>query len=852
MASERKNKNTGENPTLQRGTLGTFAGVFTPSILTIVGLILFLKTGFVVGSAGLGRALLIILLANSISILTSISLSAIATNLRVKGGGDYYVISRTLGVQYGGALGIVLFLAQSVSIAFYAIGFGAVLTSVLGLQASWYPQAIAAIAVACLFVPAWLGADWATRFQYVVMAVLIAGIAAVYVGGISAWDMDNLRVNLSPANDLSFWLLFAIFFPAVTGFTQGVSMSGDLKDPGKSLSRGTFAAVGLSMLIYLSVAVVLAAARPGAQLVSDDTTAMRGIAILPGLVDAGAIAATLSSALASFLGAPRILQSLAGDRVFPFLNAFAKGSGPSNNPRRGVLLSLVIAFATISLGNIDDIAPVVSMFFLISYGLLNYATYFEARANSPSFRPRFRFFHARLSLLGGLACLGAMLAIHPLAGAIALAVIFSIHQYISRTVVVDRWVDSDRSHRFQRVREDLLAISSDLEHPLNWRPVLLAFSDSPKRRRRLLRFASWLEGNSGLCTIVRIVPGQGSEARRAQKEALKALKAEIDTLKLPAFPRVIVAADPEIAAPVVIQSHGLGPVRPNTVLLNWYDQSSAYGEPGLRSYGRYLRMGLRFGCNLVLLAAGPDEFAVVEQVRSSDRRIDVWYRDDATGRLCLLLAYLMTRTKGWKDARIRLLAAAPKEKSRDEAQQELEQMLEDARIPAELLIVDDPGHEAVVRASSASSVVFLPFRLTDEGPTSVHEGPLDDLLRKLGITTLVLARQDIDLDAEPEEGKPAQIAEAVDAAAKTEKTARKIEKEAAKAEKEARETKEKLDAAASTPGETDQVRELTEEAREAEEAAEKSKRRAAKARAKAEDAGRAADTLTGDVETEED
>ena len=315
MADREGKEEAGTNE-VRGGALGTFAGVFTPSILTILGLILFLKTGYVVGSAGLPRALLIVLLANLISVLTSISLSAVATNLRVKGGGDYYLISRTLGVRYGGALGIVLFLAQSVSIAFYAIGFAEVLSSTLRLQESWWPQAIAAVAVACLFVLAWLGADWATRFQYVVMTVLVTGIVAFYVGGIPAWDADNLRTNLSSGGGPPFWVLFAIFFPAVTGFTQGVSMSGDLRDPGKSIPRGTFAAVGLSMLVYISAVVIFAAARPGARLVLDDTNAMRSLAILPGLVDAGAIAATLSSALASFLGAPRILQSLAADRVF--------------------------------------------------------------------------------------------------------------------------------------------------------------------------------------------------------------------------------------------------------------------------------------------------------------------------------------------------------------------------------------------------------------------------------------------------------------------------------------------------------------------------------------------------------
>ena len=177
------------------GTLGTFAGVFTPSILTILGIILFLRLGYVVGNAGLGLALLILLLANGISVLTSVSLSAIATNLKVKGGGDYYLISRTLGVEFGGAIGIVLFLAQSVSIAFYCIGFGEALTGILPQSTKAFPQIIAALAVAFLFIFAWLGADWATRFQYVVMATLVAALISFFIGGFAKWDNTILIQN---------------------------------------------------------------------------------------------------------------------------------------------------------------------------------------------------------------------------------------------------------------------------------------------------------------------------------------------------------------------------------------------------------------------------------------------------------------------------------------------------------------------------------------------------------------------------------------------------------------------------------------------------------------------------------
>ena len=188
-----------------------------------------------VGNAGLGLTLLILLLANGISVLTSVSLSAIATNIRVKGGGDYYLISRTLGHEFGGAIGIVVFLAQSVSIAFYCLGFGEALAPLFSANPNILPQIIAAAAVSFLFIFAWLGADWATRFQYVVMAVLVAAIISFFIGGFLSWDSARLVQNWSSTRTgLGFWVLFAIFFPAVTGFTQGVSMSGDLRDPAKA------------------------------------------------------------------------------------------------------------------------------------------------------------------------------------------------------------------------------------------------------------------------------------------------------------------------------------------------------------------------------------------------------------------------------------------------------------------------------------------------------------------------------------------------------------------------------------------------------------------------------------------
>jgi len=840
MSSARRIK-LGAKPS--RGTLGTFAGVFTPSILTILGIILFLRLGYVVGSAGLGRALLIICLANIISVLTSISLAAIATNLRVKVGGHYYLISRTLGVEFGGAIGIVLFLAMSVSIAFYCIGLGEAVASMIPNAGEALPQIIAAVAILFLSMFAWLGADWATRLQYVVMGVLAASLLSFYLGGLAHFDGALLAQNWSaPAVGPSFWILFAIFFPAVTGFTQGVSMSGDLKEPSRSITLGTFAAVGISIVIYLTVAVVFAAVMPKEAL-SRDYHAMNHVAVVGWLISAGVIAGTLSSAMASLLGAPRILQSLAQDRIFSFLLPFAQGAGPVQNPRRGVLFSAGIAMATVGLGKLNVIAPVVSMFFLISYGLLNYATFYEARGASPAFRPTFRWFHNRLSLLGALGCLGVMLAIDLVSSAVAVAVLFGIHQYLQRTAGPARWADSKRAYHFQLMREHLFAIPGEPDHPRDWRPQLLVFSDDPPRRRNLLRFASWIEGDSGLTTAVKILVGQGKKVYQQRAEAEAEFREEIEGLGLNAFFKVVVAADFRIGAQTLFQSFGIGPIRANTILLNGPEQLIDEKDPqGRRQYGRYLSEAFRLGSNVVIFNAQEERWSHVEGLPTQDRRIDLWWWDDATSRLMLLFAYLMTRKDEWSEARIRVLAPTPSKGAKRNLEN-LRQTLEDVRISAEPEVIVEPSIDTVVEQSADAAFVFLPLHVRGSQLVSPLGVSFDEILSRIPLGALVIAAEDIDLEAEPEEGRPGEIAAALDAAADADRLASEKEKEATKTAEFAEEKLGEMKRASETDRSKDELTEMKTAFREAEKVAKKAAREAERARADADEATKTADEL---------
>lgn len=747
--------------------LGTFAGVFTPSVLTILGLILFRRLGYVVGAAGTANVLFIIVLANVISVLTTMSLSAIATNMRVKSGGDYYLISRSLGPEFGGALGIVLFLAQAISVAFYCIGFAEGLSFLLPETWPRLASVVAAAAVLFLFIFAWLGSDWATRLQYVVMAALAAALVSFFVGGTLQFSSATLHANWSQGagDGLDFWTLFALFFPAVTGFTQGVSMSGDLRDAGRSLPAGTFAAVGVSFVVYAAAVFVLAGSLTNAELVIGYDSMDRVAAVRP-LITLGVVAATLSSALASFLGAPRILQALSSDRIFPFLAPFARGEGSANNPRRAVLLTLGIALFVVSLGGINLIAPIVSMFFLISYGLLNYATALEARAQSPSFRPRFRWFHYRASLVGAAACLGVMLMINPWASAVALALLFALHHYVQRLAPPHRWADSRRDHHFQAVRTHLLAMAKEPVHPRNWRPHLLVFSDEARRRAALVEFATTIEGGAGLTTVVRLLEGSGEQSIAACREAQKELQADIDAHDLKAFALVVAGPSLETTAATLVQSYGIGPIHANTILLNWLDEQpgveSSSTDRGERLFARTLRTAARLGMNIVVLDAKEQPWETVRAAAARDRRVDVWFSDDRTGHLMLLLAYMIMRTDEWREARIRLLVRTSEE-AREAAAAHTREVLKDVRIDAEVVPIVARDYDDIVARSDDASLVLLPLRLRQTRVVDPFGEPIHPLLEALPVVALTAAIEDIDLDAEPEDDESSNA----DAAQKT-------------------------------------------------------------------------------------
>ncbi len=409
------------------GGLGTFGGVFTPSILTILGVIMYLRFGWVVGNVGLIGTLLIVTISTLITFLTALSISAIATDQHVRIGGAYYMISRSLGIESGGAIGIPLYIALAFSVALYTVGFA---ESVVGVFPSLDMTTVGLITTVGVAALALTSAKVAIRAQYFIMFGIVLSLLSLAFG--SPIEQSNIEMwGAADRHSESFWNVFAVFFPAVTGIMAGVNMSGDLENPAKSIPRGTFYAIGAGYLVYMVLPIILAN-RADAVTLIEDPLIMRKIAYWGDAILIGVWGATLSSAVGSILGAPRVLQALARDGVLPrWLRWLGRGEGEDDTPRIGTLLTLAVALAAVWFGDLNMIAPVLTMFFLTTYGVLNIAAGVEQLLKSPSFRPQFRV-HWSLSLLGAIGCISVMVLINVVATGIAFLFVVIIFVWLQR------------------------------------------------------------------------------------------------------------------------------------------------------------------------------------------------------------------------------------------------------------------------------------------------------------------------------------------------------------------------------------------------------------------------------------
>lgn len=723
-----------------RNGFSTFGGVFTPCVLTILGVIMYLRLGQVVGRAGVLGALLIVLLAASITFLTSLSLSAIATNTRVKGGGPYFLISRTLGAQFGAAIGIVFYLAQAVAVALYVIGFAETVAGTFGFHPD-HIVSLASLVNGAVFVCVYIGAGWTIRVQYGILAVVVLSLLSFFAGALPMWNPALLNVNLGHAfeGNENFIVMFALFFPAVTGMTAGANMSGDLKEPGRSIPLGTLSAVGATTLVYLAMVVVLGAACPREGLLTD-TLSLTRVAWSGPLITAGIFAATLSSALGSMMGAPRILQAFAQDNIFTSLRFFARGSGRAGEPRRAILLTFGVAQAGIMLGDLNAIAPVITMAFLITYGTLNLATFYESITHNPSYRPRFRYCHWSTALAGALGCLVVMFLIAPAQALVAIITMALLYYYVGTRKIKARWGDLQHGVLFERVRKNLVKLEALAYHPKNWRPIILALSGGGWDRPHIAVYGYWFTAGNGILSLGQIITGDIADriARRDSQELL--LRQFIQKQGLEAFPAVVVAPTLADGIESLVQCYGIGMLRPNTVLTGW---PSEYAKA--EAFFATMRNIIQLRHNVVcvrLIGDPADPWAV------PDGTIDVWWRGKGNGPLMLLFAYLLSLNPEWRDRPLRLMRVVANRAGEEGVYAHLSELIQASRIPATpgVIVSDDPS-AAIVTTSSRAALVILGFDLPEKEGERQFYAHMEEMTRMLPRCAFVYSAGGMELDA---------------------------------------------------------------------------------------------------------
>ncbi|XP_072201838.1 solute carrier family 12 member 1 isoform X1 [Excalfactoria chinensis] len=604
---------------------GWVKGVLVRCMLNIWGVMLFIRLSWIVGQAGIGLGVIIILLATMVTSITGLSTSAIATNGFVRGGGAYYLISRSLGPEFGGSIGLIFAFANAVAVAMYVVGFAETVVELLKesdtimVDESNDIRIIGTITVVCLLGISVAGMEWEAKAQVILLIVLLIAIANFFIGtviptnnekkarGFFNYQASIFAENFGPdfRSGEGFFSVFAIFFPAATGILAGANISGDLEDPQGAIPKGTMLAILITTVAYIAVAVCAASC------VVRDATGNINDTVIPGmscngssacnlgydfsrcrsqpcdyglmnnfqvmsmvsgfgpLITAGIFSATLSSALASLVSAPKVFQALCKDNVYKGLHFFAKGYGKNNEPIRGYVLTFVIAMAFILIAQLNTIAPIISNFFLASYALINFSCFHASYAKSPGWRPAFRYYNMWISLFGALLCCGVMFVINWWAALITYVIELFLYIYVTYKKPEVNWGSSTQALCYIKALDSALALTTVEDHVKNFRPQCIALTGAPMIRPALLDITHTFTKNNGLCICCEVYTGPRKLCVKEMNSGMAKKQAWLTKNKRKAFYAAVAADSFRDGVKSLLQASGLGRMKPNTLVIGF-------------------------------------------------------------------------------------------------------------------------------------------------------------------------------------------------------------------------------------------------------------------------------------------
>uniref|UniRef100_A0A914WPA5 Solute carrier family 12 member 6 n=1 Tax=Plectus sambesii TaxID=2011161 RepID=A0A914WPA5_9BILA len=832
----------------KKANLGLILGVYLPTIQHIFGVTMFLRLYWCVGIMGVGQSFGMIFLCALCTLLTSISMSAIATNGVVESGGSYFMISRNLGPEFGTAVGVLFYFANAVATSMYLVG--GVEIVLLYIFPSWtiggpevhqetglmgmmthniriYSTALLFI----VFIVVALGVKFVQLFAPLSLMGVILSILAIYAGtvekainphsGISVCMLDdqllqsrvflpesatvddickyctrNVSVspmltaayctnsscevsfsngtlrcvagfpgitsgvffeNFGPAyaaegesypgvkanksrevfQDLTttFYVLLAIFFPSVTGIMTGSNMSGDLKDPQKSIPTGTIAAQLTTSVIYLTLCLVMGASINGAVLRDKYGQGLAGNMVVaelawpnPWVLLIGSFTSVFGAALQCMCSAPRLLQSIAKDDVIPILRPFSVVDG-RNEPIRGLILSVIIAECAILIGSVDQISPVVDFFFLMCYAFVNFICALHSLLGAPNWRPRFRFYHWTLSLLGAFVCFFIMFSTHWEYAIVSLGMCLAIYKYVEWKGAKKEWGDGIRGLALTTAQYSLMKIEDKEPHPKNWRPQLLILMKEhtteelhQRKHMNMFNLASQLKAGRGLSIVVSFFEGDPTKAndRTHAEEVKQRLMLDMEQARLKGFAKVMVYGEDQMAGSVstLIQSVGMGGLRPNTIMVGWpYWQKHDGNETEYWNFLDKIHRGAAMDMCLIVAKGLADFPEPRDRLTGS---IDVWWvlHD---GGLLLLISFLLKQHKVWRGCHLRLFAVAQEHDNNITMKEDLQKFVYQLRIDASVTIVEFSDPEISAYAYERTLQMEERAKIVREMNLSQHE-----------------------------------------------------------------------------------------------------------------------------------
>ena len=656
--------------------------VFMTAISTILGAILFLRFGWAIGQVGFFGVIGIIILGHMVTIPTALAVAEIATNQKVMGGGAYYIISRSFGLNIGAAIGITLYLSQAISVAFYVIAFAEAFDPLIKYVADNYGLLIydkraisipAMAALSALFLTR--GANVGMKALYVVVAIL--GISLLmFLFGSPDVAPNNVDFLAHVDSDYSYFAVFTIIFPAFTGLAAGLGLSGDLKDPKKSIPQGTIWATVAGVVIYVIIAYKLTISASPEDL-DGDQLIMQRIAIWGPIIPIGLAAASISSALGSIMVAPRTLQAIGLDNIIPSISLnkwISKGKKESGEPINSSLITIVIAFVFVIIGDVNFVAQIIAMFFMVTYGAINLISFLEHFAADPSYRPTFKS-KWYYSLAGALFSVWLMFKMNMPYAVLSLAIMGLIYYGIS--------IKQKDSHGigklfkgvvFQLSRQlQIFAQRADKEErDVSWRPFIVCVSQDTFKRRSAFDLLRWISYKYGFGTYIHYINGfLNKETNKESKEIVNRLlnlakgsknKVYLDTIISPSYTSAIAQ---------VVQLSGISGKGNNMMLFEFSRSNPEYLEEAINNFALLKATDL----DICILNTSFKGFGYKKEIH-----IWITVNDYENANLMILMAYIMLGHPEWKNGVIKIFAIFPKDEIGEE-KEKIYNLIKSGRLP---------------------------------------------------------------------------------------------------------------------------------------------------------------------------